>query len=143
MAKKDSDLFERLRQAGLRKQAAKTLSEIGEGASKKALRTAHGAVSELRALADELERLPRATPDASTSRRTAAGSGTRPRAATPRATTPPASRSRATSGRTAAKQPPAQGSARGTSEAKPARRAATGGTRGTGSPRGRGRPASS
>ena len=36
MAKNDSDLFDRLRQAGLRKQAAQTLSGIGEGASKNA-----------------------------------------------------------------------------------------------------------
>jgi hypothetical protein len=49
MAKTDSDLFDRLRQAGLRKRAAKTLSEIGEGASTKALGAARGAVSELRA----------------------------------------------------------------------------------------------
>jgi len=38
MAKNDSDLFDRLRRAGLRKQVAKTLSEISEGASKPALR---------------------------------------------------------------------------------------------------------
>jgi alkaline phosphatase len=62
MAKNDSDLFERLRRAGVRKQVARTLSEIGEGASKKAVRAARSAVSELRSLADEIERrLPSAT----------------------------------------------------------------------------------
>jgi hypothetical protein len=55
MAKNDSDLFDRLRRAGLRKQVAKTLSEI-EGAGKKAQRAAHTMVSDLRSLADELER---------------------------------------------------------------------------------------
>jgi hypothetical protein len=66
MAKKDNDLFDRLRQAGVRKQAAKTLSEIGDGASKKALRAAKSAIAELRSLADEIERrLPSGTPGAS------------------------------------------------------------------------------
>ncbi|MGZ6588999.1 MAG: hypothetical protein ACXVHX_32565 [Solirubrobacteraceae bacterium] len=63
MANKDPDLFDRLRQAGLRKQAAKTLSEVSESAGKKAERTARAAVKELRALADEIERrLPAAAP---------------------------------------------------------------------------------
>ena len=62
MAKNDSDLFDRLRRAGVRKQVARTLSGIGEGASKKAVRAARSAVSELRSLADEIERrLPSAT----------------------------------------------------------------------------------
>jgi alkaline phosphatase len=56
MAKNDSDLFDRLRQAGVRKQVARTLSGIGEGASKNAVRAARSAVSELRSLADEIER---------------------------------------------------------------------------------------
>ena len=56
MAKNDSDLFDRLRQAGLRKRVAKTLSGIGDGASKQAVRVAQSAVSELRSLADEIER---------------------------------------------------------------------------------------
>ena len=56
MAKNDSDLFDRLRRAGLRKQVAKTLSGIGQDASNKALRAARSAVGELRSLADELER---------------------------------------------------------------------------------------
>jgi hypothetical protein len=60
MAKNDADLFARLRAAGLRKQVAKRLSGIGEGAGKQATRAARGAASELRALADEIERrLPR------------------------------------------------------------------------------------
>jgi DprA winged helix domain len=91
MAKNDSDLFDRLRQAGLRKQAAKALSGIGEGASKNALRAARSAIRELRSLADELERrLPGATPDASATGKSAGRTGTRSPAATPRA-----SRSRA------------------------------------------------
>ena len=56
MAKNDSDLFDRLRQAGLRKRVAKTLSGIGDGASKQAIHAAQSAVSELRSLADEIER---------------------------------------------------------------------------------------
>lgn len=65
MAKKDSDLFDRLREAGVRKQVAKTLSEIGDGAPKKALRAAKSAIAELRSLADEIERrLPSGTPGA-------------------------------------------------------------------------------
>ena len=56
MAKNDSDLFDRLRQAGLRKRVAETLSGIGDGASKQAVRAAQSAVSELRSLADEIER---------------------------------------------------------------------------------------
>jgi predicted Rossmann fold nucleotide-binding protein DprA/Smf involved in DNA uptake len=80
MAKTDSDLFDRLRRAGLRKQAAKTLSGIGEGASKKALGAARSAVSELRALAEEIERrLPSATPEPSATGNTAAR-GSRSRA---------------------------------------------------------------
>ena len=59
MPKRDSDLFERLRQLGVRKQVAKALSELGGGAGKKATRAARDAVTELRAVADEIEkRLP-------------------------------------------------------------------------------------
>ena len=91
MAKNDSDLFDRLRRAGLRKQVAKTLSEISEGASKQALRAARSAVGELRSLADELERrLPSASPGASASGENAGGTSTQSPPATPRA-----SRSRA------------------------------------------------
>jgi regulatory ArsR family protein len=74
MAKKNTDLFDRMRQAGLRKQVAKRLSEIGEGTSKKAVSAARNAVSDLRSLAEEIERrlpgtTPEATPAASTPRR--------------------------------------------------------------------------
>jgi hypothetical protein len=63
MAKKDNDLFHRLHAVGLRKQVAKGLSEIGEGAGKKAVRAARAAANELRTLADEIEqRLPAAEP---------------------------------------------------------------------------------
>ncbi|MCW3063907.1 MAG: hypothetical protein JWN32_1079, partial [Solirubrobacterales bacterium] len=62
MAKKgDTDLFERLHAAGLRKQVAKTLSEIG--ASKKVHKAAQSAAAELRQLAEEIEkRVPGTTP---------------------------------------------------------------------------------
>ena len=74
MAKNDSDLFDRLRQAGVRKQVARTLSGIGEGASKNAVRAARSAVSELRSLADEIERR---LPSASRSRVASAAQGRR------------------------------------------------------------------
>jgi hypothetical protein len=91
MAKNDSDLFERLRQAGLRKQVAKTLSGIGEGASKQALRAARSAVGDLRSMADEIERrLPGAKTDPSAAGKTAGRTSARSRATRPRA-----SRSRA------------------------------------------------
>jgi hypothetical protein len=38
MAKKDADLFDRLRQVGLRKQVAKTLSGVSDNAGKQAQR---------------------------------------------------------------------------------------------------------
>jgi DNA invertase Pin-like site-specific DNA recombinase len=86
MAKNDSDLFDRLRRAGVRKQVAKTLSEIGEGASKKAVRAARSAVGELRSLAEEIERrLPSVTPEASAANKTTGRTSARSRAATPRA----------------------------------------------------------
>jgi alkaline phosphatase len=74
VAKNDNDLFERLRRAGVRKQVAKTLSGIGEGASKKAVRAARSAVSELRSLADEIERR---LPSAQRSRSAPANQGRR------------------------------------------------------------------
>ena len=52
MANKDTDLFDRLRAVGLRRKAATALSEVSEGASNKAQRTARAAFKELRALAD-------------------------------------------------------------------------------------------
>ena len=57
MPRRNMDLFERLRRAGVRKDVAKTLSELGEGAGKKAIRVGHSAVAELRALTEELEKL--------------------------------------------------------------------------------------
>jgi alkaline phosphatase len=84
MAKNDSDLFDRLRQAGLRKQVAKALSGIGDGANSKALRAARSAVTELRSLADELERrLPSAAPDASATQITVPRISTRSSAVPP------------------------------------------------------------
>ncbi|MGN6168656.1 MAG: hypothetical protein ACTHQQ_10875 [Solirubrobacteraceae bacterium] len=86
MANKDTDLFDRLRQAGLRKKAATALSEVSEGAGKKAQRTARAAVKELRALADEIERrLPAAAPtsDGGAAKRSPAP---RTRRSTPRST---------------------------------------------------------
>jgi predicted Rossmann fold nucleotide-binding protein DprA/Smf involved in DNA uptake len=91
MAKNETDLFDRLRRVGVRKQVAKTLSDIGEGASKKAVRAAQSAATELRSLADEIERR---LPSASGSK--TAGSSRSRRAATPRAATP-ATRTRAAS----------------------------------------------
>jgi IclR helix-turn-helix domain len=80
MAKSDTDLFERLRSAGLRKQVARTLSEI-EGAGRKAQRAAHGAVAEMRALADELERRLSAAASAAKPPAPAAGRRAKPAAA--------------------------------------------------------------
>jgi len=57
MPRRNMDLFERLRRVGVRKDVAKTLSELGEGAGKKAIRVGHSAVAELRALTEELEKL--------------------------------------------------------------------------------------
>lgn len=83
MAKNDTDLFERLRGAGLRKQVARTLSEIGEGASKKAIRAARSAIGELRSLADELERrLPGKRPGRRSSRAASASRSTGARSRT-------------------------------------------------------------
>ena len=95
MAKNDTDLFDRLRQAGVRKQVAKKLSGIGDGASKKAVRAARSAVTELRSLAEEIERR---LPSASRSGAASATQGrhaqrpatTRKRPAAPRAKTAPA-----------------------------------------------------
>jgi hypothetical protein len=119
MAKKDSDLFDRLRQAGLRKEVAKVLSQTSQNAGKKAERTARAAAKELRALADEIERrlpAPAPAPEASASktapapraRRTPARN-TRPSTAARRATAPAKPRAtRSTTRRSAASRPPAQ-----------------------------------
>jgi hypothetical protein len=104
MAKKEADFFDRLRQAGLRKQVAKALSETGEDAAKKLQRAARKTASELRALADELER--RVPPDApdgspvSAARRPSRTPRTQPRATAaarrpPRASSTPAPGARA------------------------------------------------
>lgn len=87
MPRNETDLFDRLRKVGVRKQVAETLSSIGEGASKKAVKAAQSAAAELRSLADEIERLlPRVSGSTvairSTSRRTAAPA-TQTRTATP------------------------------------------------------------
>jgi len=98
MAKNDTDLFDRLRQAGLRKQVAKTLSEIGDGTSKKAHRAARNAVTDLHSLVDEIERrLPGAAADTSatgrsTGRKRTRSPATGPPAARPRAATAGAAR---------------------------------------------------
>ena len=111
MAKKDTDLFDRLRQAGLRKRAATALSQVSEGTGKKAQGTARAAVKDLRALADEIEsRLPAATPGTD-------GEGAkhppapRPRRSTPRSTRPSA----AGRSSTAAAKPKPRSSTRGAS----------------------------
>jgi hypothetical protein len=124
MAKKDSDLFNRLRQAGVRKQAAKTLSEIGDGASKKALRAAKSAIAELRSLADEIERrLPSGTPGASAIskavRRTPARSNAAVRPSRARTTTATA-RSGATTRSGASERKPAAAPRRKAATASPA-----------------------
>jgi hypothetical protein len=85
MSNRDSDLFERLRSAGIRKQVAKTLSELSEDAGDKAIRTARAALSELRAAAGEVEkRLPGAESAASAVEHAAAATVSRARRATPR-----------------------------------------------------------
>jgi hypothetical protein len=86
MAKNDSDLFDRLRRAGLRKQVAKTLSGIGDDAGKRAIKAAEKAVSELRSLADEIEnRMPGlSSAPARRTRRTSRRSSARSAAAAPR-----------------------------------------------------------
>jgi len=91
MAKNDRDLFDRLRQVGLRKRVAKTLSEIGEDANKKAVGAARSAVSELRSLADDLERrLPGAKPEARKIEKAARGTTSGPQPVAPLASESPA-----------------------------------------------------
>ncbi|MGZ6669611.1 MAG: hypothetical protein ACXVH3_33575 [Solirubrobacteraceae bacterium] len=118
MANKDPDLFDRLRQAGLRKQAAKTLSEVSESAGKKAERTARAAVKELRALADEIERrLPAATP-ASDARGAKSTPSPRTRTSTSRTTRPSTTRTKSASAKArsaAAAKPKPRSSTRRTS----------------------------
>jgi hypothetical protein len=118
MAKNDRDLFDRLRNAGLRKQVAKTLSGIGDDAGKKALSAARNAIKELRALADDIEgRLPAAlTP----------GSGGRTRRARK-----PAARRATSSASTPRTTTRSRGASAGTARRAPARKPAT--TRGAAS----------
>ncbi len=93
MAKKDNDLFDRLRDAGLRKQVAKRLSELSGDASNKASRAARSTAGEFRAIADEIERrLPSSVRPARATRKTSSrtstrktSTGTRSRAASTRA----------------------------------------------------------
>jgi predicted Rossmann fold nucleotide-binding protein DprA/Smf involved in DNA uptake len=121
MAKNDSDLFDRLRHAGVRKQVAKTLSGIGEGASKKTVSAAHSTVAELRSLADDIERrLPGA------SRPTRARSAPTTRARSTPATRAPGTSARRTTTRSATRSRPATrsnaaGGNAGRSAARPAR----------------------
>jgi sugar-specific transcriptional regulator TrmB len=129
MAKKDNDLFDRLRDAGLRKQVAKRLSALSDDASNKASRAARSTASEFRAIADEIERrLPRrasATRKASSRTRKASSStrkassrtstrkastGTRSRAASTRASRSTAAT--ATTSRPAAASAPKRAPAR-------------------------------
>jgi len=111
MAKNDSDLFDRLKRAGLRKQVAKTLSEI-EGAGKKAQRAARRAVGDLRSIADELERrlpvgdsAPARKPAPARRRARTSARAAKPAAAT---TAKPAARSRTAGGRAAGASAPAR-----------------------------------
>jgi hypothetical protein len=119
MAKKDGDLFDRLRQVGLRREVAKTLSQTTENAGKKAERTVRAAAKELRSLADEIERrLPGAAPaaDATAQKpaparrpRTTTARATKPATAAKRSTAPAKPRATRTTTRSrAAARPPAQ-----------------------------------
>jgi hypothetical protein len=132
MAKNDRDLFDRLRSAGLRKQVARTLSGIGDDAGKKAVRAARNAATELRSLADDIERrlpsLPAVSIGSSApARRTATRK--------PAARKPAARRS--TARKPAARKPAARTTAaRTTSARQPAARAASPSTTGRRAPRG-------
>jgi Bacterial regulatory protein, arsR family len=78
MAKKDNDLFDRLRDAGLRKQVATRLSQLSDDASKKASRAARSTAGEFRAIADEIERrLPKSVRPASATRKSSSRTSTR------------------------------------------------------------------
>jgi predicted Rossmann fold nucleotide-binding protein DprA/Smf involved in DNA uptake len=94
LAKNDRDLFDRLRQAGVRKKVAKTLSEIGEDAGNRSVQAARGTAAQLRALADEIERrLPSERPAASSRSRSASRGSTRSASRSRRASTPATGRS--------------------------------------------------
>jgi hypothetical protein len=153
MAKNDNELFDRLRRLGIRRQVAKTLSEIGEGAGKKARNAARSAVSELRSVADEIERrMPGGTQIASagarTTKRSAAAKPRTPRsrstAASPTArarrsatTRAPARAARAASGaKTAASGPKTAASGPKTAASSRAKTAAAPKANGARAPRG-------
>ena len=114
MAKNDSDLFDRLRQAGLRTQVAKTLSKISEGASKKSLQAARSAVGELRSLAGEIERrLPSATAQSATSKPAGATAGRTKRPVTERkSAVAPTHKTAAAAGTSGARAPRGQNKAK-------------------------------
>jgi hypothetical protein len=109
MPKRNDDLFERLRRAGIRKQVARTLSELSEDAGKKAVAAGRRAVAELRVLADEIEkRLPVAESVPEVPNRPALVTVARRRASSPATRTSARKASASTSARTA----PASTSAR-------------------------------
>ena len=114
MAKNDSDLFDRLRQAGLRTPVAKTLSKISEGASKKSLQAARSAVGELRSLAGEIERrLPSATAQSATSKPTSATASRAKRPVTERkSAVAPTHKTAAAAGTSGARSPRGQNKAK-------------------------------
>ena len=88
MAKKDNDLFDRLRNAGLRKQVATRLSELSDDASKKASRAARSTASEFRGIADEIERrLPKSVRPARATRKSSSRTSTRKPSTTTRSRT--------------------------------------------------------
>jgi predicted Rossmann fold nucleotide-binding protein DprA/Smf involved in DNA uptake len=119
----EKDLFERLRGVGLRKQVAKSLSGIGEGAGKKAVRAAHSAIGELRSLADELERrLPAQRGRGASASRDGRNSASRTRARVNAGTTRTRAGARASSAgaSSAAKSRPSTPRARRTAASRPA-----------------------
>jgi hypothetical protein len=123
MAKKDTDLFDRLRDAGLRKQVAKTLSDLSESASKKAHEQARGLTNELRSLADEIERrLPSVAPRASTRKSATSTAARKPASATTRRKPATSTAARKPASATTARTPAASRAA-----AKPKPRASSGG----------------
>lgn len=117
MAKRDDDLFKRLRAAGLRKEIARPLSDAGADARKKSVRAARAAIGELRALADELER--RLPAESATPAAKPAATRTRSAATAAKPATTRAARTRSTTAAPAAKRP----ARRAAAAKRPARRA--------------------
>jgi hypothetical protein len=129
MAKKDNDLFDRLRDAGLRKQVARRLSELSDGASKKATRAARSTATEFRAIADEIERrLPSAARPASATRKASSRTSTRKASTRSRSGTGSRRASRSTAATTRASQSTAASTraSRSTAGAKRASRSTAG-----------------